>query len=64
VQTTLKSAPDWDRLDPIPMAILEELRTQLLNKYQRRRVPYEYVVTIDRMVVEAGGTTVLDEVAP
>jgi hypothetical protein len=27
-------------------------------------VPYEYVVTIDRMVVEAGGTTVLDEVAP
>ena len=64
VQTTLKSEPDWHRLDPIPLPILEELRTQLLNKYQRRRVPYEYVTAIDRMVCDAGGKSAIAELSP
>jgi len=62
VKTTLKSDAGWEDLDPVPKDILEALRGQLLNKYQRRRIPYEDVVAIDRMVVEAGGETVIDAV--
>jgi hypothetical protein len=62
VTTTLKSDPDWEELNPAPLAVLESLRTQLLNKYQRRRVPYEYVVAIDRMVVESGGATIIEDI--
>lgn len=61
VKTTLKSAPDWDDLDPVPRDILEALREQLMNKYQRRRIPYEDVVAIDKMVVAAGGVTVIHD---
>jgi hypothetical protein len=61
VKTALKSDEDWQELEPVPREILEALRGQLLNKYQRRRVPYEDVVAIDRMVVEAGGATVIAE---
>lgn len=61
VKTTLKSAPDWEGLRPVPRAVLEDLRDQLRNKYQRRRIPYEDVVAIDKMVVEAGGASVLED---
>lgn len=61
VKTTLKSDADWEELNPVPQSILEALRSQLLNKYQRRRIPYEDVVTIDRMVVGAGGQTVIED---
>ena len=61
VKTTLKSDEDWEDLNPVPLPILEELRQQLANKYQRRRVPYEDVVAIDAMVVEAGGRSQLEE---
>jgi len=60
VRTTLKSAPDWDDLDPPPREVLEALRELLSNKYQRRRVPYEDVVAIDKMVVESGGESVIE----
>jgi hypothetical protein len=55
VITTLKSEPDWNKLEPIPLLVLEMLRDLLFNKYQRRRVPYEDVIAIDKMIVEAGG---------
>ena len=61
-KTTLKSDVDWEWLDPVPLDMLETLRALLQNKYQRRRVPYEDVVTVDRLVVEAGGGTIIDEV--
>lgn len=61
VKTTLKSAPDWEGLHPVPRAVLEDLRDQLRNKYQRRRIPWEDVVAIDKMVVEAGGASVLED---
>ena len=61
VKTTLKSAPDWEHLRVVPRAVLEDLREQLRNKYQRRRIPYEDVVAIDKMVVEAGGASVLED---
>jgi hypothetical protein len=62
VKTTLKSDEDWQDLEPAPREVLEALREQLLNKYQRRRVPWEYVVAIDAMVVEAGGASVVAEI--
>lgn len=61
LKTTLKSDSDWERLLPVPLPILETLREQLRNKYQRRRIPWEDVVTVDKMVVEAGGVSVLEE---
>ena len=63
LKTTLKSDPDWERLLPVPLPILETLREQLQNKYQRRRIPWEDVVTVDKLVVEAGGETVLEDKA-
>jgi len=62
VRTTLKSDPDWEDLDPAPREILEALREQLLNKYQRRRVPYEHVVVIDQMVVDSGGQSMIETI--
>ena len=63
VKTTLKSDEDWEDLQPVPLEILDMLRAQLLNKYQRRRIPYEDVVAIDRMVVEAGGVSAIEDLA-
>ena len=62
VKTTLKSDEDWEELNPVPLPILEDLRLQLTNKYQRRRVPYEDVVAIDLMVVEAGGESQIENI--
>ncbi len=64
VKRTLKSDPDWEHLDPVPRPILEALRDQLVNKYQRRRIPYEDVVCIDKMVVDAGGETTITDLDP
>ena len=55
IKTTLKSAPDWDHPDPVPLEILEALRAQLENKYTRRRVPWAHLVAVDRLVAAAGG---------
>lgn len=64
VKTTLKSDPDWEDLNPVPLPVLESLREQLRNKYQRRRIPYEDLVAIDKMVVAAGGESVIAEIEP
>jgi hypothetical protein len=61
LKTTLQSAAEWESLDPAPRVVLEALRDLLLNKYQRRRIPYEDVVAVDRMVVGAGGESVIAE---
>jgi hypothetical protein len=61
VITTLKSEPAWNTMNPITLPVLEALRTQLGNKYQRRRIPYEDYVTVDAMVVAAGGEAELPE---
>jgi hypothetical protein len=64
VRTTLKSDPDWEELNPVPQEVLAELRGILMNKYQRRRVPYEDVVDVDKLVVAAGGESVIETLAP
>lgn len=56
IKTTLKSDEDWHHPDPVPLEILEALRAQLENKYTRRRVPWDHLVSVDRLVAAAGGT--------
>lgn len=55
IKTTLKSDADWAHPDPVPLEILEALRRQLENKYARRRVPWNHLVAVDKLVVAAGG---------
>lgn len=49
-QTTLKTDPDWERIDPVPMEIWRELRTIVFNKYQRKRLPWKVVEDIDKIL--------------
>jgi hypothetical protein len=53
--TTLKTDEDWVTYDPVPLEILEEFRSVLVNKYQRRRIPFEDVLVINQMSEAAGG---------
>ncbi len=55
VMTTLATDEEWITYDAVPLDILEELRTVLVNKYQRRRIPYEDVLSINLMSEAAGG---------
>jgi hypothetical protein len=43
---------DWQECQPVPLEVLEELRDVLWRKYQRRRLPWEQVDQIDRMMEE------------
>jgi hypothetical protein len=55
IMTTLSTDEEWLTYDPVPLDVLEDLRTVLLNKYQRRRIPYEDVLAINIMCEAAGG---------
>jgi len=61
-QTCLKSDEDWTSLDDLPLEDLEQLRSVLWNKYQRKRIPYEHVLEIDAMIEEAGEADDLQKV--
>jgi hypothetical protein len=54
--TTLKSEPDWMPVDDPDLDFLTALREKLFDKYQRRRVPWEQVQEIDKMIEAKGGT--------
>jgi hypothetical protein len=62
--TTLKSDEDWTKLEPAPLDFLLEVRSLLERKYQRRRVPWEDVVAIDKLVGAAGGERITKDAAP
>ena len=64
VQTTLKSDLDWTPYDVIPLEVLEALLTLLENKYARRRVPWEDLIVVDRLVEAAGGKRKHTDVKP
>lgn len=49
-QTTLKSDPDWETLDPVPRELWASLREVLWRKYQRRRVPWTHIEAIDKLL--------------
>lgn len=41
---------DWVLEDPISLEHLRVLRDLLMRKYQRRRVPFEHVEQLDKMI--------------
>lgn len=49
-QTTLKTDPAWEPVDPVPRELWSALREVLWRKYQRRRVPWKHIETIDTML--------------
>ena len=59
--TTLKTDPDWVTVDDPDLDFLTSLREKLFDKYQRRRVSWEQVVEIDKMIEAKGGTVPTEE---
>ncbi len=53
LRSRLKSEDEWTTLEVIPLDDLEYLREIMLNKYQRRRIPYEHIQEVDALIVEA-----------
>jgi hypothetical protein len=60
-QSKLKSEEDWTYFDVPTMEDLIELRDVLWRKYQRKRLPWDDIASIDRMITERGGTVPKDE---
>jgi hypothetical protein len=48
--TTLKTDPDWEKVDPVPEELWRELREILWRKYQRKRLPWERIAAIDKIL--------------
>ena len=55
IQARLKGEEEWTYYDSPLVEDLAELRDVLWRKYQRKKLPYEDVVTIERLIVERGG---------
>lgn len=56
--TTLKTDPDWTPRPEPTREMLDALRKKLMDKYQRRRVPWEQVEEIDKLIAR------MEEAAP
>jgi hypothetical protein len=53
LQSRLKSEDEWTEVPPpFDPVLVEKLRDLLWAKYQRRRVPFEVVCEIDRLLPE------------
>lgn len=51
IMTTMqKRNPTWTDLDPVPEEVLRTLRELVWNKYQRKRLPWERVAELDKML--------------
>ncbi len=50
--TTLKSDPDWERIETeqVPEEMWRALRDVLWRKYQRKRLPWERIAAIDKLL--------------
>ncbi|MDA0768215.1 MAG: hypothetical protein O3A92_15510 [Verrucomicrobia bacterium] len=45
-----KGEEEWEDHDPIKRELWEKLREILFNKYQRKRVPWQLVERIDKLL--------------
>ncbi len=54
-QAKRRDEEDWTYYDAPPMEDLVELRDILWRKYQRKRLPFEDVSVVDRLIREQGG---------
>lgn len=52
LSTRLKDDEDWERKEGLSREEWTKLRGILWNKYQRKRVPWEFVERIDRMIAK------------
>ena len=51
IMTTMqKRNPEWTDIKPVPEVVWRELRDIVFNKYQRKRLPWERVAEIDRIL--------------
>ena len=50
LSTRLKTEPEWTRHDPLQKDDLLVIKEMLERKYQRNRVPYEYLAKIEKML--------------
>ncbi|MDP4850002.1 MAG: hypothetical protein NWQ95_06605 [Verrucomicrobiales bacterium] len=48
--STLKSDPDWNQHEMLPLTVMESLREVLWNKHQRRRLPLKHLEQIDKII--------------
>ena len=48
--TTQKRNPTWTDLNPPPEEVLRELRDIVWKKYQRKRLPWERVAELDKIL--------------
>ncbi len=60
-QSKLKSEDSWTYFDVPTLEDLAELRDVLWRKYQRKRLPWDDVASIDRMIKERGGVVPEEE---
>jgi hypothetical protein len=51
--TTLQKDPDWERLQDVPEEVWRTLREILWRKYQRKRLPWERVAAVDKILGDA-----------
>lgn len=63
-QSKLKSEAAWTYFDTPSLEDLEALRDILWRKYQRKRLPWDDVATIDKLILERGGSPPDSSVAP
>ena len=49
----LKNEEEWVAHDPPEESLLRDLRTILWNKYQRRKLPWETVNSLDKLLGDA-----------
>jgi hypothetical protein len=56
LQAKIEGAEEWTYYPSPSLEDLAELRDVLWRKYQRKKLPYEDITTVERMIVEQGGT--------
>jgi len=47
---TTKKDPEWHEVEKPSLELLEGLREVLFNKYQRRRLPWHFIVDLDKVI--------------
>jgi hypothetical protein len=49
---TTKKDPEWHEVETPTLELMEGLREVLFNKYQRGRLPWHFVVDIDKVIAQ------------
>ena len=61
LQSKLRGEEQWTYHDVPLLEDLVELRDVLWRKYQRKRLPWDDVAAVERMITERGGTWQTEE---